>query len=442
MRWGARVLVAVIAAGSLGCGGVTHLNVSQSDGGGLASHPLGADAAPSDASGGSATLPNGRCVEGAFPRDGACMCLSDNPTVCNMTCTDLTTDDQNCGACGHACPATSTCHTGTCGPSVTNVVPAAPGCVAISLAIVDGTIYWADQGHGTVKSRSVAGGPDTTISSTEASPELITASGSSLYWIDIVSTQPVVTTGFMTTSTTATLRKATLPSGTPADLVTETNLSGGIRGLVASEDGGTIYYSADTNVRAVPAAGGTAVDVGHEALGGIPTALGLQGNAIGYITDLNGNVDIITAEDGVVASCGAPDPANPNSDSLLMVNCVRVGGCGPSPLFSSFILRDHNAYWGDSGNVYGALDVTAAPAGTIFSKEGVATSATELTGLVGGPDNIYFGESEGVIEKAAYAPSSIAIPIARGQDTPSSLAVDATKVYWSTGDCAINSTPR
>jgi len=76
------------------------------------------------------------------------------------------------------------------------------------------------------------------------------------------------------------------------------------------------------------------VDVGHEALGGIPTALGLEGNAIGYITDLNGNVDIITAKEGVVASCGAPDPADPNSGSLLMVNCVRVGGCGPSPLFS------------------------------------------------------------------------------------------------------------
>jgi hypothetical protein len=259
----------------------------------------------------------------------------------------------------------------------------------------------------------------------------------------------VMTTGFITNSTTATLRRAPLPSGPPVDLATETNLNGGIRGLVASEDGATIYYSADTKVRSVPAAGGTAVDVGREEHGGIPTALGIEGNAIGYITDFNGNVEIITVEDGVVASCGAPDPTDPSK--LLMVNCVRVGGCGPSPLFSRFILHDHNAYWGDSGNLFSALDVTATSVDPTSSKADVATSETDLTGLVDGPDFLYFGapgeptsasSKVGFIEKTPYAQQSTAIPIARGQDTPSSLAVDATKVYWSTGDCAINSTPK
>ena len=439
MRSGPATLLAVIAAGSLGCGGVSTSSATQKEG--------APDGGPVDAGGGSATLPNGRCVWGAFPRDGACMCALDIPTVCDMACTDLTVDDQNCGVCGHTCPATSTCNAGTCGPSVTNVVPAAPGCVAINLAISGGTLYWADQGHGTVKSRPLAGGPDTTISSSEASPGLIAVSGSSLYWVDIVSAEPVTDpAGVTRTSTTATLRKAVLPSGTPADLVTETNLNGGIRGLVASEDGTTIYYSADTKVRAVPAAGGTAADVGREEQGGIPTALGLEGNAIGYITDLNGEVDIMTVEDGVVASCGAPDPNDPNK--LLMVNCVRVGGCGPSPLFSSFILRDHNAYWGDSGTIYDSLGVTAASNDSTLSKAFVAGSGgLDFTGLAGGPDFIYFGdgdlgEGDGVIEKTPYTENSTAIPIARGQDTPSSLALDATNVYWSTGDCAINSAPR
>ena len=52
---------------------------------------------------------------------------------------------------------------------------------------------------------------------------------------------------------------------------------------------------------------------------------------------------------------------------------------------------------------------------------------------------IYFGE-DGFVERTPYAPGSAAGVIARGQMAPTSIAVDATRVYWSTSDCAINST--
>jgi hypothetical protein len=44
---------------------------------------------------------------------GGCVCPNGLP-ACNGQCPDLQTDPANCGACGHACPAGSTCVAGVC----------------------------------------------------------------------------------------------------------------------------------------------------------------------------------------------------------------------------------------------------------------------------------------------------------------------------------------
>jgi stigma-specific protein Stig1 len=386
-------------------------------------------------------------VVGAFKHDGVCACQPDVPTACGQSCTDITLDDDNCGACGHACAPTSACNAGRCGPSVTTVISPAPGCGAITLVIAGETLYWTDRGHGTVESQPIGGGPRTTISSTEPSPGILAVGATTLFWVDVVSqVQMTNSYGIEATLTTATARAVTLPKGTPVDLATESNFNGGIRGLVASEDGATLYYSADTKVRAVPAAGGVAIDVGSENRGGIPTGLGRDGNTIGYITDFNGNVDVITVQDGVVAQCGAPDPSDPTGERLLMVNCVRIGGCTPDALFDTFIVRGPLTYWADDGSV----DVGGPLSGPNQEKQQVAFGAIDnITGLAGAPDFLYFSESSGlagdasgIVERTAYAPQSMSYILARAQQTPRSLAVDATKVYWSTDDCAINSVPR
>jgi hypothetical protein len=394
----------------------------------------------------SATLPDGGCVMGAFHfGGGACACQEGEPDVCAEACTDTKLDPANCGACGHACAATSTCNDGRCGPEVTNVVPAAPGCGRLDLAIAGGTLYWSDQARGTVARRALAGGPVTTIASGEKSPSHLLVAGSNLFWIDVLgSADAVNANGAPIKATTASVREVALGGGAPADLVTETTAWGGILGMAVSEDRRTLYYSADTKIRAVPVAGGTPFDVGREERGGVPTALGIEGNSIGYITELNGNVDVITVADGVVASCGNED----SNGNLLMVNCVRLGGCTPDAFMDGFLMHDMNAYWND-GNNFQTGPLTT-PHGSKFDVASGLASSEPFTGLAGAPDAVYFSEFAtspidppvGLIERTSYDVGSTAVAIARGQNGPRSLAVDDTMVYWSTADCAINSIAR
>ena len=160
----------------------------------------------------------------------------------------------------------------------------------LNLAVGASTLYWTDRGHGTIMSQPVAGGAPTTIASNEMSPWLIALGATDVFWVDVVSATPVdADAGATGVTTTATLRAATLAGGAPRDLVTETNLNGGIQGLVASEDGRTLFYSADDAIRAVPAAGGPAFDVGREDKGYAPArAPRATGNLIAFAVRVRG----------------------------------------------------------------------------------------------------------------------------------------------------------
>jgi len=419
-----------------------------------------ADASPDDPAATNvrldgATLPDGNCVENAFKHaDGVCACQPDVPTVCGSSCTDVTSDDDNCGACGHVCAPTSACNGGVCGPSVVNVVPAAPGCLEIDLAVSASTLYWTDRAHGTVMSQ-----PFTTrntpslIATNETSPSLIAVGADDVFWVDVVSQTPAAAdAGDLRPTTTATIRARKIAGGMARDLSTETDLTGGVRGLVASEDGQTLYYSAGTAIRAVPVAGGSAFDVGHEDEGDSPTALALQANLIAFTVDLTGILDVITVVPGAVAVCAAPDPAStPAAPTMIDTNCTRAVRGGPELLQNGIVLRSDGVYWAQTNEVEvhqpsggGTLAANGTSTDSVFtgSANQVAWTASEddVAVLAGGPDALYFG-SDDTIEKAPYAASgTVATIIARGQKMPSSMAVGATAVYWaSPTDCAINS---
>jgi hypothetical protein len=63
-----------------------------------------------------------RCFSGAeSPADPNCACAS-GETICDDTCTSTSSDEANCGACGHACTTGLACQNGAC-----TLVVCAPG---------------------------------------------------------------------------------------------------------------------------------------------------------------------------------------------------------------------------------------------------------------------------------------------------------------------------
>lgn len=379
-----------------------------------------------DARGGSPSLPNGLCVKNAIEVHGECRCHDEVPTVCGAACTNVATDPDNCGACGRVCGPSSICAGAACSPSATPVVPGYQNCEGITLTAGPGVLYWTDRHHGTVNRLSAACGAQT-LASKEVNPSLLVVSGTSLFW-----TAPA-------TGTVTTIRKLSLVGGSPVDLVTETDLRGGIPGLAISDDGATLFYSAVTKVRGVPVAGGASFDVAVEEGGDLPMALAISGGTIAYLTGINGAIDVVTFHPGVVASCGKLDPTDPMGQRLLGVNCTRASIGSSEPYVGGLLLRDGDVIWSASG--YISSNPASGPAPMLNQPIASTLMNGQVTALAAGPGTDVFLAEDGFIERTSTTSGKgIATVIQRGQPSPSSMVVLGANLYWSTNACAINRT--
>ena len=66
------------------------------------------------------------CPTGQTCTAGACgtVCSGQNPNLCGSTCTNLQTDPNNCGTCGTVCPSGQTCTAGVCAAASASNCPA------------------------------------------------------------------------------------------------------------------------------------------------------------------------------------------------------------------------------------------------------------------------------------------------------------------------------
>jgi hypothetical protein len=405
------------AAGAAGAGGGEAAAGAGGSGGGQpdAAMPApdgaaGADALPFE----DATLPNGRCVQGAFPRNGVCTCQPDTPDVCTAHCTDIKLDDDNCGGCGRVCASGATCNGGACGPVPVSILPVVPGCLSLHLAVGGGKLYVADKGHGTIQSLPVVGGAATTIAPHEMAPTTLVLRGTTLFWLDEGS---------------RTIRKS-VASGAPTDVVASPT---DIDGFTVTPDASAVFFSTATKVRKAPAAGGPAIDVASEEHGGLPGALALDGNLLATPTGLNGDVDVVTLTDGVVVSCGKLDPIS--GELLPTPGCLRVARSQGSLNLSVIIERPNRVFWLDGASVKG----NDTGPGATASNDTIANAMGDVTTMGASTTALYFAE-DGLVERTPFAPNSIPVRLARGQKSPTSIAVDTARVFWSTSDCAINAT--
>jgi hypothetical protein len=421
-----------------GVGGATLTGIAGASGGGPgAAGTVGAAGAAGitgagGATGGStgtpgATNKDGSCVTGAFnmpPNTGPCVCQDSQPDLCpTVGCVDKRVDPANCGVCGTACGATSTCNAGACGPAPMVVLPAFAGCTAMTIAVNGGNVFYTDATHGTVNKIGGA----TPIATGEPGATWLATVGANLFWYD---------------KGTKKIRMIPAAGGAAADVYANTATAGDaaappeIAGFLVSPDGATLYVSLGTQVLEAPVAGGASSVVANETWGGLPAALALNGTTnIVYTVMLDGFVDapLLAA---MPSTCGMHD-SNGNVD---MTTCPRLAE-GQGGLLSAFIaVVAGHAYWIDGEDVRGrSIDPMAA------SSDGIATAQDQIMAAAATTDTIYFADGQagdGFIEKTPLAPGSTATVLARGQNTPIAIAVDAKKVYWATSDCAVMSLDR
>jgi hypothetical protein len=369
-----------------------------------------------------------RCIPGAYTYEGSCRCQMGEPDICPVVgCTDKTLDPENCGCCGTGCGTTSTCNAGVCGPAPTMLLPAVRGCVGMTIAASGGTVYYADSLHNTInKIGAVA-----PLASNEMGATWLVLNGTNLFWYDAGSKK---------------IRMMPTAGGAASDVYTNTSGSSigagmpQIDGFLVTPDGASIYVSLGTQVIKAPVAGGPSVVVANEVRGGVPTALALNGTTnIVYPATISGDVDAPLLG-AMPAICGMQD-ANGN---VVMTGCPRLGR-SQGELLSTFIAAlDGRAYWVDGSNLKGELiPTTPGGMGGTFDDVAMAQTSNVLTAVSNGMDTIYFGDADpgdlthGYIEKTSIMPNSTPILLARAQNAPQSMALDAAKVYWATADCAI-----
>jgi hypothetical protein len=431
------LLLAMIALGlaTSGCG----RGALARDAGGATDAALPKVDAPNDAGRAdpvdarSPMFPDGRCFTNAFPQgsSGPCACDVVSPDICGDTCVDLSSDDQNCGACGHACDSTSACAHGVCGPTPTSVVPPHAGCGEMRLAATDNTLVWTDTAGGRVMSKSIAGGTPAPISGAETTaPTLLALNGTTIFWLD-----------------GKTIRK--LAGGVVSDVYTNPD---DINGLVTSDDGATVYFSTGQKIQSVPAAGGAApVDV-EVHKNGHPAALAVSGSLLASSVTFDQLIDVIQLG-GQAAFCSTGDTADPVSPDIA---CRRVACCQGELDARQILTTASKVIWADgpllkmgdiaidAPYVWDEITVTGSgvPVGSMAVANGVIYFNTE-TGWPEPPDTVVVAKAPMIAMSRNDTNGPPPIRLARGITTnvPGSLVVVGPTVYWATSACEIQSVP-
>ncbi len=437
--WQAGLLALLVGGLAVNCSSKsdnsTMLNIGGGSLGGAANGGASGAAtagASTGGSGGASTgMPpsaSGMCVTSATKHaDGLCYCQPSTLTYCSDACTDPQIDPDHCGNCTTKCGDTQGCSAGKCGTAPTALVPAAAGCGAIRLIIAGDTVYWTDETKGTVSSIPLAGGTAKVIATGEMTPTTLAVSGTNVYWL--------------ATGSKSIRKKATDGSGTASDVVASSIVTTACTGVDAAKNcglggftvtaTGDVYYAIYTNIYKLTGGTGTAVKIGHED-SGIPRAIAVEGALIGYPTDTNQDVDVISEVMGTDAYC----KTEVNTDNT---NCVRIARSQGSLFYDNVYLVNKVLYWVDGAQVHS----NSATDNTTGNKT-ITSADASLAGFALAGTNAVFADTSdaGLIYKAPLVPPEGAtdtkVLLARKQVGVTSVAADATHAVWANADCSIN----
>lgn len=185
---------------------------------------------------------------------------TDPQTACNGACVDLTSDGQNCGACGNVCPAGQGCSAGMCGACVAPQVACGTACVVLGTDNKNCGKCGASCGSNQVCS----GGQCTT----HCGSGFTTCGGGRDAGAD-AATSDAAADSSSDATTDATASDATASDASPSDAAADAARDSGGTDAGGVDAGGGPLYCADTQTDPANCGGcGVACSAGHACKGG------------------------------------------------------------------------------------------------------------------------------------------------------------------------------
>ena len=367
---------------------------------------------------------------GFFCKANVCSCSADVPDVCGSgatgACVNKMSDADNCGACGTKCDAGATCVAGKCNAKPTELTKS-DGCGSMRIAIQGTTVYWTEKMSGKVRSMPVAGGAAVDVATTQVSPAAIAVDAKGVYWLadgDGMGGGKKI-------------MKVALPfvAGPPEELKASTTDM--IFGITVAAD--KLYYTLKNDVHQISTTKGAADIIVGTAVNydpppkieGIPHGVATNGTLLAW-TDVGDR-------NGVEGDDILEETATPLTDKTGYAELAQSVGA----LKWDIAADATYAYWIDGQNFVRNKLAATMPVPDLPI---MVTDKGELNTFAINAMNVYGATTENkILKHSLLAPTDektvvLPVPIARDQMSPTSVAVDATKVYWSTADCAIRST--
>lgn len=357
----------------------------------------------------------GACLGNQILVNGACACPAYAPTFCEAgpKCVSEMKDPDNCGMCGKACGATSTCAAGACQPDLSTLAEVA-GCGTLLLVGGPSKLYALSTMTGDLNVFTLpAGGAPT---------KLGTVAGGTAFAVD--ANNAYVAAGM-------TIHRIPLAGGASAPVVTETTA---IRDLAVT--GSALYYATGAGVKSIAptANNGTPAPalVALSASQGEPQGVAAAGGVLLYSSALAFNVERCDTTMSCSAGAGTDvEERGPGHKKLGQSQGGLIFG------HRSLQTDGTTVFWVNNG-LQGAPIMPNAQGE--YPSKGIAIplSSSNITAFAVAGTTAYFTEQTSMdpplvsFEKSAF---EMAEPVWLARNLPlvTSIAVDAAGVYLASG---------
>jgi hypothetical protein len=286
------------------------------------------------------------------------------------------------------------------------LVPASPSCSGVHLALAGDWLFWSNTADQSVSKVHTSTHQIVGLVGLQNDPTFVAAidghaNPSTVYWV-LHGTE---------------IRETYQPSASTLTGTTYEAIGGLFSGPAEAP---ALFYSAGLGI--YRAGGGAAI--GFEQTG-VPAALAFNGSSVAFVTK-DGNVDVIPSQNGgQLIKCA--------TDAASNINCTRVATNQTRLLLDDVYLVDGQVYWASGASIYRA-SITAASTG--LTPLATTAHGGDVASFFVAGSTIYLAE-DGSIELAHVGGAVTATPIAAGQAHPSAVRADASNVYWTRSDCAI-----